>query len=141
MDFSISVEIDAPPERVWAVMSDIERWPEWTPSVTRIERLDAGPLGPGSQARIRQPKLLPALWTVTALATGHSFAWTTGGPGVRVVARHAVEAVGRGSRATLSLQFGGVLGGLVARLTRGLNNRYLNLEAAGLKSRSERAPM
>src|SRR4030095_8376286 len=30
--FSISVHIKATPDRVWAVMLDIERWPEWTKS-------------------------------------------------------------------------------------------------------------
>jgi carbon monoxide dehydrogenase subunit G len=42
--FSVTVEIPAPPDRVWAVLADIERWPEWTPTVTRIQRLDRGPL-------------------------------------------------------------------------------------------------
>jgi len=41
------------------------------------------------------------------------------------------------SRATLSLEFSGPLGPLVARLTRGLNTRYLALEAQGLKKRAE----
>jgi hypothetical protein len=38
---------------------------------------------------------------------------------------------------TLSLHFGGPLGSMVGWLLRGLNNRYLSLEAAGLKRRSE----
>jgi hypothetical protein len=53
--FSITVEIPAPPDRVWAVMADIERWSDWTPTVTSIRRLDPGPLAVGSRARIRQP--------------------------------------------------------------------------------------
>ena len=137
MNFSITVDIAAPPERVWSVMSDIERWAEWTTSVKSIKRLDHGPLAPGSRAVIRQPRLLPAMWKVTALQPGRSFTWTTGSPGVRVIAHHLVEPTGHGSRATLSLQFGGLLGPLVARITSGLNNRYLSLEAAGLKRRSE----
>ncbi len=135
--FSISVEIQASPDRVWGVLYDIERWPEWTPTVTSIQRVDRGPLAVGSRARIRQPKLPPAEWQVTELEEGRSFTWVSRSPGVRVTARHGVEANQGGSQATLSLQFAGLLGPLVARLTRSLNERYLALEARGLRERSE----
>ena len=135
-DFGITFDIAAPPERVWAVMADVERWPEWTPTVTRVERLDRGPLAVGSRARIRQPRRPPAVWGVSALVEGRSFIWVTRSPGTRVVARHAVEPVAQGSRVTLSLSFSGLLGPLVARLTRRLNERYLALEAEGLRKRS-----
>jgi uncharacterized protein YndB with AHSA1/START domain len=136
-DFFITVEIHASPDRVWAVLSDLERWPEWTPTVTSLQRLDRGPLAVGSRARIRQPKLPPAEWQVTEVDEGSSFTWVTGSLGVQVAARHWVEANEGGSRATLSLQFSGLLGSLVARLTRRLNERYLTLEARGLRERSE----
>ncbi len=132
--FSISIEIPASPDRVWAVMRDVERWPEWTSTVTSVRRADPGPLGVGSRARIRQPKLLPATWEVTELDEGaRCFTWVTRSPGVQVTARHLVEASGAGSRATLSIQFSGLLGAVVGRLTRSLNERYLAIEAKGLK--------
>lgn len=138
-DFSITVDIAAPPERVWAVIADVERWPEWTPTVTRIQRLDPGPLAAGSRARIRQPKLPPAVWQVSELREGRSFTWVNQSPGVRVAATHSVEPIAQGARATLSLRFSGLLGQLVSRLTRGLNERYLALEADGLRERSTRS--
>ena len=137
MLFSTTVDINAPPERVWAVMVDVERWHEWTPSVTRIERLDTGPLAVGSRLRIHQPKLLPAIWRTTHFDEGRESTWVTHGPGVVVTARHWVEPREGGSRATLSVRFSGPLGLLVGRITKGLNTRYLALEAAGLKRRSE----
>jgi uncharacterized protein YndB with AHSA1/START domain len=136
-DFSIAVDIEASPERVWAVMLDIERWAEWTASIRSIERLDGGPLAVGSRARIRQPNVLPAIWEVTALDAGKAFTWITRSPGVTATGRHFVEPAGQGSRATLSLDFGGPLGSIVGWLLRGLNERYLGLEAAGLKGRCE----
>jgi len=70
--------------------------------------------------------------------TERSFTWTTGIPGLLfVVAVHSVEDVAKGSRATLSLTFSGLFGGIVARLTKNLNERYLSLEAVGLKRVSE----
>jgi uncharacterized membrane protein len=136
--FHIEIEIEAPPEVVWAVMRDVERWPEWTPTVTSIKLPDSGPLQVGSRAIIRQPKLPTAKWSVTELdAPSRSFTWVSPGPGVRVIARHWVEARGAGSQATLSLRFAGALARIFAYLTRGLNDRYLALEANGLKLRSE----
>ena len=34
MEFQVQVDIDAPEDVVWEVMSDGERWHEWTASVT-----------------------------------------------------------------------------------------------------------
>jgi len=135
--FHTTIDIQAPPDKVWAVLRDIEHWPEWTPTVTSIRPLDPGPLAVGTRVLIRQPKLLPARWQITELEEGRSFAWITRSPGVLVTARHWVEGASGGSRATLSLDFSGLLGPLVARLTRGLNTRYLALEAQGLKRRAE----
>jgi uncharacterized protein YndB with AHSA1/START domain len=139
-DFSIAVDIAAPSDRVWAVMIDVEHWPDWTPTVTRIERLDQGPLAVGSRLRIRQPKLPPAVWQVSELLEGRSFTWVTQSPGVTVIAKHSVEPAVEGACATLSLRFSGLLALLVARLTRRLNERYLALEAQGLRERSTTNP-
>ena len=136
-DFSRSIQIAAPVEVVWSILSDGERWPEWTPTVTSVKPLSSGPLAIGTRVVIRQPRFPPALWKVVELDAGRSFTWVTRGPGVSVIAKHGVERSGAGTRATLSLRFDGVFGGFVARLTRDLNERYLKLEAEGLKARSE----
>jgi uncharacterized membrane protein len=135
--FRISIDINAPADRVYEVMADTERWSEWTPSVTSIRRLDSGPFGVGSRAVIRQPKFPPALWTVTAIDGKRSFTWMNRAPGITVTAHHSIDTVGRVSRATLTLRYEGLLGGLLARMTRRITNRYLAMEANGLKRRSE----
>jgi uncharacterized membrane protein len=136
-DFAISIDIHAPPERVFSVMSDVEKWREWTASVTSIELIDAGPLRVGSRALIRQPKFPPALWRVTGVEDGKGFTWVSGVPGLRVTAHHWIEALPEGTRVTLSLTYRGFLRGAVIALTRKLTERYLELEARGLKARSE----
>lgn len=138
-ELAISVDIDAPPARVWSVMSDGERWPEWTASVTSVKLLDAGPLRIGSRALIKQPKFPPALWRVTELIDGRSFTWASGGPGVRVFGQHSVEPGGTGSRARLSVRYEGIMARVLVWLTRRITERYLAMEAAGLKKRSESA--
>ena len=86
-----------------------------------------------------QPKVPPAEWTVTALEAGRGFRMMSRSPGATVVAHHWAEPLGDGqrSRVTLSVTFSGWLGRIIARGMRGLNERYLAQEAAGLKRRSE----
>lgn len=118
-------------------MSDIERWHEWTDSIISVEKLSHGPLAVGMKVRVRQPKLPPALWTVSELEPGESFTWISTAPGILVTAKHSVVHAGKGSQASLSIHYGGLLGGGLARLTGSINDRYIAMEAAGLKRRSE----
>ena len=139
MEQCITVEIDAAPERVWDVMTDVERWPEWTETVTSVTRLDEGPLRLDSRARLEQPKLPPTEYVVTELSPGRSFTWVATSPGVRTTARHDVEALPNGgTRVRLGVEQAGPLGKVMGRLFfKGLTDRYLAAEAAGLKVRSE----
>jgi hypothetical protein len=134
---SVTIDIAAPPERAWSVISDVERWHEWTPSITRVRLLGKRPFGVGSRAFIRQPKLPPALWKVTDIVPGRSFTWVSVAPGLRVSGFHGVEPTIDGSRATLAIEIQGLLGGLWGRLSKEITERYLAYEAAGLKARSE----
>jgi len=135
--FSVAVDIDAPPERVFAVLCDVERWPEWTPSMTSVRRLESGRFAVGAKARVRQPKLRAAVWQVTALDENRNFTWVARAPGVRMMAGHLIEPAGDGSRAALSFEVSGLLGPIVSRLYGGMIQRYLATEASGLKQRSE----
>jgi len=135
--FRISVDIAASPEIVWQVMRDAERWHEWTASVTSIRVLGNQPLAIGTRAVIRQPGFPPAVWKVIELEPGRAFTWKSGFPGAWVYATHSVDPAIAGSHVTLRLRYEGVIGRLLARMTKNITNQYLGMEAAGLKQRSE----
>ncbi len=52
MRFESSIDINAPPDRVWALMDKLEQWPQWMPSIKKIERVSKGPLAIGSQLSV-----------------------------------------------------------------------------------------
>jgi uncharacterized membrane protein len=136
--FEIETETSASPARVWEVLTDVERWPDWLASYDSVERLDEGPLKVGSRAKVKQEKLAEGVWEVTEVVPGESFVWTSRQPGVRLVGRHSVTAEpGGGSRLTLAFEQSGVLSGLVALLLGRLIERYVDLEGASLKAAAE----
>ena len=135
--FSISIDINAPAEHVYEVMTDIDRWHEWTPSITSITRLDGNGFDIGMRAMIRQPRFPVAIWTVSRVEPGRRFEWVNRAPGLRVTGHHSVEPAGNGSRATLALSYEGIFGSLLARITESITKRYIAMEASGLKARCE----
>ena len=133
-----AIEIEAPPTLVWEVFSDVERWPEWTASVTSLRALDGPGLAVGKRFEIKQPRLPKLVWEVTGVEEGASWTWEQRSPGGRTIASHEVTGTDGGRtlvRQRLDQQ--GPVGALVARLMRGTTKRYLELEAQGLKARSE----
>ena len=133
-ELTTRISIHAPASRVWQTLIDVERWPEWTPSVRKIERLDPTPLGLGGRVRIEQPKLAPAVWTVTDWRPEAAFTWVSRRPGIVVTAVHAIDVTTASAcDATLTVCFEGLLAPLVRLLSGRLTQHYMGLEAAGLK--------
>jgi uncharacterized membrane protein len=139
MRFEATAEIVAPAHEVFDTWADVAHWPEWTASVTSVERLDDGPLRVGSKARVRQPRLPAAEWEVTELVPAQSFTWVARGPGLVTTGSHHVEALPEGRcRVTAVLEQGGPLGGVMGLMTKGLTQTYLKTEVLGLKKHCER---
>ncbi|WP_123023323.1 SRPBCC family protein [Mycolicibacterium stellerae] len=132
-----AIDIDAPAARVWDVFSDVERWPDWTASVTSLKALDGPGLAVGKRFEIKQPRLPRLVWQVTALDEGRSWTWEQHSPGGRTIAVHEVHPTEGRTKVMQRLDQHGPVGSLVARMMRGTTKRYLELEAQGLKARSE----
>ena len=137
MKIEVSVEILRPPDVVWPIIVDVERWPDWTASITKLERLDRSAFGIGSSVRIRQPKLKTMVWRVSEFQQGRLFTWETRSAGLSTVARHAIRPSEHGCSVTLTIDQRGWLASLLKPLFMGLTQRYVEMEAQGLKKRCE----
>jgi uncharacterized membrane protein len=133
-----TVEIDAPAQLVWQVFSDVQRWPDWTASVTSLVGRDGADLAVGKRFAIKQPGMSKLVWKVTELDPGLSWTWVQRSAGVLVSARHEVTArPGGRTLVRQQLEQRGVLGALVGRLMAKKTKRFLEIEAQGLKTRCE----
>jgi len=140
MRFEKSIEIEAPQQRVWDVLSDLEAWPQRIETVDVVELLTPGPIAKGSRVRLKQPKLPEGTWDVTVWDAPSYFEWTQKMGGTTSIAGHRVEALGEGrARLTLTLDMGGLLIPIMLLFYRDLTNRYMKLEAEGMKRAAESA--
>ncbi len=139
MSITDELFIDAPPERVWKLTLDLESWPETTPTMTSVERLDTGPLRVGSRARVKQPGQPSRVWTVTQLEPGSLFAWEAKSPGVRMTGSHRVEPASGGCRNTLGFQLRGPMAGVATALLGRALRRAIATENEGFRRAAEAA--
>lgn len=131
------MDIDAPRSVVWSVTIDIERWPQWTPTVKSVKRLDEGPFACGSAALIQQPGLPEAKWVVTALIPGERFTWESRILGIRMIATHELSIKETGTQSVLRLEMSGIVARLLCPLMSFSARRSLERENAGLKAKCE----
>ena len=140
MHFETSIEIDASQQRVWDVLGDLEAWPQRIETVDTVDVLTPAPLTKGSRVRLKQPKLPEGTWDITVWDAPAYFEWTQKEGGTTIVAGHRVEALGEGrARLTLTVEMRGILVPVMGLFYKGLTNRYMNLEAEGMKRAAETA--
>jgi uncharacterized membrane protein len=133
-----SIEIEAPAPAVWDVFADVERWAEWTASIQRIVALDGPGIDVGKRFEIKQPRMPKLVWEATAVEPGRAWTWRQRSFGGTAIAVH--EVVVQGPSRTLvrqRIEQRGPIGALVGAAMRRMTKRYLDLEAQGLKARSE----
>ena len=136
--YEATTEINASAERVWAVLSAVESWPQWMPTVNSVEPLRETPLQVGRRYRVTQPKLRPTVWAVSVVEPDHRFEWRAKSPGMELVADHLIESTGQGStRVRLRFEFKGLVGALLGVVFCALTRNYLSQEAQALKDRAE----
>jgi uncharacterized membrane protein len=135
--FNVMVDIDAPAHRVFQTLCDVERWPQWTPTMQSVQRMDDGPFAVGSQTRVIQPKLRPAVWQVSAMDADANFTWVSKSPGLRLEAGHKVQSAGAGCCVLLTFAMSGALSSVAGLVYGRLIAEYVNTEAQALKERCE----
>jgi hypothetical protein len=137
MRFEDTIIINASVERVWAHTIDIESCPATTPTISSIERLDRGPLRPGSTAKVKQPGQRAKVWTVTEVEPERRFVWRARLLGTEMIATHTLVPVAAGTANTLRIDIVGRGSGVVGRVIGGQIRKSLAKENAGLKRTAE----
>lgn len=138
MTITDSIRINAPVHLVWQVTQDVERWPEWTPTVTSARLAERRPIGVGSEALLKQPMQPLSRWVVTEFVVGQRFAWETRRPGMRMVGTHELTAEDGGTRNVLRVDAHGWLAKLLWPVLRPAMQKAIADENRGLKSYCER---
>jgi uncharacterized membrane protein len=137
MTVNDEIYIEARPDVVWAVTEDIDRWPDWTPTVTSVVRVDDSPFALGSVARVKQPGQPESEWKVSQFERGKQFEWETRRPGLRMRALHELSAEGAGTANVLRLEMTGLVAVLLWPVLRRAVRRSLSQENCGLKAHCE----
>lgn len=133
--FQAALALEASSHAVWREMADVVSWPQWMSTITHVETWDGRELELGRRFKVSQPKLRPALWTVTQLSPTSGFTWESRTPGIAMVAEHCIEPGAGGTMLRLTFCFDGLLAPVVARLWGKLVQEYLQRECVAYRDR------
>lgn len=78
--------VDAPPERVWALLTDLSRMPDWSPELVRMVPLKRGGLRVGQWylgINKRKAVVWPTRSVVAEVEPGRRLTWDTRSSGAR----------------------------------------------------------
>lgn len=139
---SSSIHIDAPPERVMAVIADFASYPEWTDQITSVEILDAGADGRAREVRfamdagaIKDTYTLRYDWA----ADDRSVSWTLVKGGIQRAQDGAYRLAGDAAGTTVTYELSVEVNfPMIGMLRRKAEKVIIDAALKGLKRRVEK---
>ena len=149
---TVSTEIAATPDTVWALVSDLSKMGEWSPETDGVEWL-RGATGPVPGATFKGSnhhgsKKWTTIGKITEADPGSRFAFRITAAGFKISEwRYDIEPAGSGCRVTETwVDERGALARTIGRLTTGIadrgshNRATMQTKLEGLKASAESAP-
>jgi len=136
MRFESSIDINAPAEKVWMLIDRLEEWPQWMPSIKKIERVSKGPLTVGSQLSVTAKVsglTVELLMTITEFVPERSVVLEGKALGTKLTRFYTLEPVNDKTKVTI----GGDVSGALAWLARRGGQAISDEIALAVKTRIE----
>jgi uncharacterized membrane protein len=118
MRFESSIDISAPAERIWALIDKLEEWPQWMPSIKRIEIVSKGPLAVGSQLSVTarvSGLTFKLLMTITEFVPERNVVLEGKALGTKLTRFYALEPASGRTKITIGGDVSGALAWLARR--------------------------
>jgi len=118
MRFESSININAPAEKVWTLIDKLEEWPQWMPSIKKIERLSKGPLAIGSQLSVTAKVsglMVTLLMTITEFVPERNVVMQGKTLGTNLTRFYNLEPVNGKTKVTIGGDVSGALAWLARR--------------------------
>ena len=129
------IQIAAPPETVWEVISDIAAWPSWNTDVKSMKL--EGPVAPGSTFRWKSGSS-SLVSTLKVVDPPREVAWTGVTMGIHAVHVFRFESSDGGTRARSEESFRGLIPSVFRGYSRKILQRGIDRILALLKAEAER---
>ncbi len=118
MRFESSIDINAPAEKVWTLIDKLEEWPQWMPSIKKIERVSKGPLTIGSQLSVTAKVsglMVTLLMTITEFVPERNVVMQGKTLGTNLTRFYNLEPVNGKTKVTIGGDVSGALAWLARR--------------------------
>ena len=118
MRFESSIDINAPVEKVWALIDKLEEWPQWMPSIKKIEKVSKGPLTVGSQLSVTAKVsglMVTLLMTITEFVPERTVVMQGKALGTNLTRFYNLEPVNGKTKVTIGGDVSGALAWLACR--------------------------
>lgn len=129
------ITIPVPRDLAWSVLTDLTRWVDWNPDVTKMEV--KGPVAPGTRFNWKAGGA-PIKSTIQEVDSTERIVWTGRTMGIRAIHAWTLRDAGSATQVVTEESFEGLLASLLARPLRKMLAQSLSAGLGALASECQR---